>query len=197
MVIASHGIWSTYGFWFPNEERGSWSTRVWATHLRRFGPATKVDTRRSVARKPFDRQRRRDMQAALKYPPVVLTGLQARATANGIAAVVAQLRLVVVACAIMPDHVHVVVLRHSLEIEDILQRMMSAATRQMTREGIHPLEKHRDKNGRAPSPWAEGAWPVYLNTPNDVCGRIAYVNGNPEKAGLRPQQWHFVKPYIV
>jgi len=197
MVIAYHVIWTTYGFWMPNEERGSWSTEVWAKHLRRFGPATKVDTHRSLARKPYNRDRRRAMRAALKYPAVRLTGRQAQAAASGIGSVARSLGLVVVACAVMPDHVHVVVLRHALTIEDIAQRMMSAATRCMTRRELHPLERFRDATGRAPSPWAEGAWTVYLMSPDEVLDRIGYVNTNPTKAGLRAQRWRFVRPYTV
>jgi hypothetical protein len=45
MVIASHVVFACYGFWLPNEERGSWSTEVWAEHLRPFGEPTKTDAR--------------------------------------------------------------------------------------------------------------------------------------------------------
>jgi hypothetical protein len=50
VILASHVIVSAYGFWLPNEERGSWSDFVRKYELwRDFGPATKVDTTRSVA----------------------------------------------------------------------------------------------------------------------------------------------------
>ena len=54
MVLASHVIFSAYGFWLPNDPRGSWSTFVGSLELFRFGPATKVTTRRSVAHQPHD-----------------------------------------------------------------------------------------------------------------------------------------------
>jgi hypothetical protein len=44
MILASHVIFSTYGFWLPNDPRGSWSDFVGAWELFRFGPATKTDT---------------------------------------------------------------------------------------------------------------------------------------------------------
>ena len=46
MVIAYHLILSAYGFWLPNDERGSWSDFVRSYELYAFGPATKADTRR-------------------------------------------------------------------------------------------------------------------------------------------------------
>jgi hypothetical protein len=96
----------------------------------------------------------------------------------------------------MPDHVHVVMMRHELKIEDIIQRMMSCATRQMTIAGLHPMEQYRDVKGRAPSPWAEGGWSVFLDSPEEIHGRIRYVNDNPLKAGLRAQRWRFVTRYV-
>lgn len=78
MVIAYHTIITAYGFWLPNDPRGSWSDYVRSWELRRFGPATKVETRRSVARRPHDRLRRLAAKQALKYPVVHFTGVQAR-----------------------------------------------------------------------------------------------------------------------
>lgn len=70
MVIAYHVIFSMYGFWLPNDPRGSWSDFVGSWELFRYGPATKVDDYRSYAHNPHDRQRRIEAKTALKYPPV-------------------------------------------------------------------------------------------------------------------------------
>ncbi|HEY5314071.1 MAG TPA: hypothetical protein VIK18_16185 [Pirellulales bacterium] len=54
--IAYHIIFCAYGFWLPNDPRGSWSTFVGSKLLyRKFGPATKVTTRESLAHQPHDR----------------------------------------------------------------------------------------------------------------------------------------------
>lgn len=59
MVLGYHVCFGAYGFWLPNDPRGSGSSHVWADHLKPFGPATGLDDRsRSVARKDHDRQRR-------------------------------------------------------------------------------------------------------------------------------------------
>ena len=49
MVLAYHVIFGAYGFWLPNDPRGSWSDFVGAWELLRFGKATKTTERRSVA----------------------------------------------------------------------------------------------------------------------------------------------------
>ena len=64
-VLAYHLIMTNYGFWLPNEPRGSWSEVVRAFELLAFGPATKINTTRSVAHKPYDRNLRRKMNDAL------------------------------------------------------------------------------------------------------------------------------------
>ena len=78
MILGFHSIISNYGFWLPNEPRGSWSDFVASWELFRFGPATKVDTHRSVAHRPYDRHLKREMQRALKHDPILFTGEQAR-----------------------------------------------------------------------------------------------------------------------
>ena len=79
LLAGYHLILSAYGFWLPNDPRGSWSEVVRNPNLRVFGEATKVDTHRSVARRPHDRARRLAAKKALLYPPVTFTGVQARA----------------------------------------------------------------------------------------------------------------------
>src|SRR5438270_9322580 len=85
MIHGYHVIFGAYGFWLPNDPRGSWSEFVGSWELFRFGPATKTDTRRSVAARPHDRAQRLAAKQALKYPPVQFTGLQARAIGRGFA----------------------------------------------------------------------------------------------------------------
>jgi hypothetical protein len=55
MIVAYHIIFSAYGFWLPNDPRGSWSDFIRSWELFRFGPATKTTARRSVAHREHDR----------------------------------------------------------------------------------------------------------------------------------------------
>jgi REP element-mobilizing transposase RayT len=196
MVLAYHAIFACYGFWLPNEQRGSWSTEVWAKHLRPFGPATKTSERRSLANRPYDRDQRRAARASLLYPPVRFTGVQARAVARGFASIVDALGLVVYACAIMPDHVHIVLARHGESIESVVGFLKRAATRQLTREGLHPLGAFRRANGRIPTPWVVGGWSRYLNAEPEIVDASDYVVHNPERIGFKRQTWSFVVPFV-
>jgi hypothetical protein len=54
MVLGSHVVFGDYGFWLPNDPRGSWSEFVGAIDLYQFDSATKTSVRRSVATKSHD-----------------------------------------------------------------------------------------------------------------------------------------------
>ena len=188
-MLGLHLIFSTYGFWPPNDPRGSGSTRVRAQHIYDVGgEATKVDTTHSVAARPHDVRLRRAVKEALKYPPVVLTGLQAHTVGQGFAMICAKIDLTIHACAIMPDHVHVVVARHKLDGDEIIACLKRAGTRALNDAGLHPLAAFGRTSGKHPCPWGGQGWKVFLGTPSEMRGRICYVEENPEKAGFRRQR---------
>jgi REP element-mobilizing transposase RayT len=194
MVIASHAIVTCYGFWLPNDHRGSWSNEVWARHLIPFGEATKTSERRSLANRPFDRAKSRAAKATLKYPPVRFNGFQARAVARGFAGILQKLDLRVFACAIMPDHVHILMGKHFEPVETVMGYLKRAASRRLSFESIHPLEAYRSANGSVPTAWAVGGWVRYLDAWEDVAECETYVEQNPLRAGFKRQIWGFVAP---
>lgn len=194
MILAYHVILSTYGFWLPNDQRGSWSDFVRSYELYRdYGKATKVNTRHSVARTPYDPSLRRKARQSLLYPPVVLTGVQARAIGRGFAQQVAKSGYIVHACAILPDHCHLVIGRHKYLVEQVVNLLKGAASCRLIEEGLHPFQTTRDERGNRPSAWAEGLWKVYLDSHADVARAVRYVEENPLKDGLPCQRWSFVK----
>ena len=194
MVIGSHLILSAYGFWLPNDPRGSWSEFVGAWELVRFGRATKVHTVASVAAAPHDVAARRAAKAALQYPEVHFSGAQARAAGRGFAEFARKAGLSIWACSILPQHVHMVVARHTYEVEQAATLLKGEATRRLVHEGLHPLAAFQGDDERPPSPWSRGEWKVFLDSPVDVRRAIEYVEANPEREGLPRQRWSFVKP---
>src|SRR5207244_1739990 len=114
--LASHVIFSVYGFWLPNDPRGSWSDFVGSWELFRFGRTTKVETRASVANRPHDRARRQAAKQALKYPAVQFNGLQARSVGTGFGESARRGGVTVLACSILPEHVHMVIARHTCQV---------------------------------------------------------------------------------
>ncbi|HSU67615.1 MAG TPA: hypothetical protein VLJ39_12140 [Tepidisphaeraceae bacterium] len=128
-----------YGFWLPNDPRGSWSEFVASWELLRYGPATKVTTTQSVAHVPHNQALRREAKRAMKYPPVLLNGVQARAVARGFARAAHEGSYRIYACSILEDHVHLVIGAHLRPYEQIVSHLRSRATMQLRAEAIHPL----------------------------------------------------------
>jgi REP element-mobilizing transposase RayT len=195
-VLAYHVIFTAYGFWLPNDPRGSWSkwVRSWELFFA-GGPATKTETRQSVARRPHDRNARLEAKTALKYPPVVFNGHQALSIANGFAELVAKSNYTVYACSILPKHVHMVLGRYRYHVETMVRLPKAEATTQLIKDERHPLVDYPLDNGALPSPWARGCWKVFLNSDADILRAIRYVEENPVKEGKRAQRWSFVAPY--
>jgi REP element-mobilizing transposase RayT len=194
-VLAYHLIITAYGFWLPNEPRGSWSDVVRSFELLQFGPATKVDSTESVAHTPYDPDLKRRMTEALAHKPVEFSGVQARAIARGFADYCERSGLIVPACSIMKRHTHLVVMRHTCDIEQVARLLKGAATSQLKKEALHPFKDEPYANGNLPSPWTRHCWAPFLWTADDIRRAIKYVKNNPVKDGLREQHWNFVTEY--
>src|SRR5713226_3074024 len=146
MVHAYHVIWGTYGFWLPNDPRGSWSDFVASWELARFGKATKLLERISVDAAEWARWRA-EAQQALKYPAVVLNGKQAQSVGHGFANGVRKSRYTIWACSILPEHVHLVIARHTYEVEKIANLLKGEATKQLKGDSLHPQTRFLAADG--------------------------------------------------
>ncbi|MEO6435651.1 MAG: transposase [Tepidisphaeraceae bacterium] len=164
MVIAYHVILSAYGFWLPNDPRGSWSIFVAAWDLFRYaGKATKVETTRSVAHVPHDRTKRLSAKRLLKHPTVRWNGQQARAIARGFSQAAGESGYEILACAILEDHVHLIIARTSRPIGQVVGHLKARATRQLRDEGMHPFERSVNADGSIPTTWAGRYWKVFID----------------------------------
>ena len=196
MILAYHVIFACYGFWLPNDPRGSWSDFVASWELLRAGgPATKTTARRSLAHDPHDRAERLATKRALKHPPVELDGRQALAASRGFRAAVAEAGYICHACAVLPDHAHLVIARHARPPRRIVGHLKASASRSLSAAGLHPFAEGTGSDGGRHTPWVEGCWVVYLDTADAVARAVGYVEGNPAKEGKPPQAWSFVRPY--
>jgi REP element-mobilizing transposase RayT len=190
MVLAYHVIFGAYGFWLPNDPRGSWSDFVACWELVRFGKATKTTARRSVAHVPHDRRLREEAKRALRYPPVAFSGRQALAIAQGFDRAGNESGYVIHACSVLPEHVHLVVCRNEdRRVERMVGHLKARATQQLSAAGLWPA-------GERPV-WSENAWKVFLNAPAEILAAVRYVEENPLKEGKPTQRWSFVVPPAV
>ena len=196
MVLAHHVIFGMYGFWMPNDPRGSHSEFVGAWDLfRSAGRATAGrDTLEGLATEQPGRTDRAALKARLKYPPVRLTGEQAVAVAGGFAQAAQSMDLRIAACAIMPDHVHLVTVRHTMKIEQVVIRLKAEATRSLVRNQLHPLSRFQGEEARPPKCFARGEWKSFLGTETEIHSAVNYVRQNPIREGLKAQRWSFEYP---
>jgi len=194
MVRAYHSTFTTYGFWLSNDSSGSWSDFIRSFDLYLTGAATKTNETRSLARRPLDRAQRDRARAALTYPMVRFNREQIHCVARGFANAVAESGYVLLACAILQDHVHAVVERYAgRTIEKVIGHLKTRATQQLSAEGLNPMSQFTLDGGAHPSPWVQHGWNVFLNNDEEIERAIDYDNRNPIKQGLAPQHWGFVR----
>ncbi len=196
MILGFHYIITAYGFWLPNNPRGSWSRIIRQWELLPYGPAGKVDSRRSLAGQAHDDADRIAAKRLLKYPPVQFTGVQARAIARGIDQAAVEAGYCVYALAILPKHFHAVIARHDRDAGRIATHLKSRATFRLNQEGLNPMGRFPRKDGILPSPWARNHWVVFLDSTERMRQAIAYVENNPLKEGKRLQRWSMVRPFL-
>ena len=186
-MLGFHAIFGAYGFWLPNDPRGSWSQFVGSWELSRFGPPTKVTTTHSLAHIEHDDNARLAAKAALKRPPVHLTGKQARSAAMGFKRAAFEGNYRFFACAILPEHVHLVIGATARAPKRAIAHLKTRAIQQLVADSLWP-------NPELPA-WSRGCWTVYLDSDADMRRAINYVEQNPQKERKPPQSWSFVLPY--
>lgn len=196
MVHGYHVILPHYGFWLPNDPRGSWSSFVHRWELVRFGRSTRHLEQRTLAHLTEKELAQREAaRANLKHSPVTLTGLQAVSIAKVFSLQAAKSGYSIWACSILPKHTHLVLARHTYKVEQMANLLKGAASRQLVADERHPLSRFAVPGKRPPSMWAERLWKVFLDSDEQIENALAYVIENPIKEGKKRQTWNCVTPY--
>jgi REP element-mobilizing transposase RayT len=181
MVIAYHAIFTTYGTWLPNDPRGSYSKEIYNDQLRVLGrikygrqnpvPAKDLLIRFWTAATP--RLTRSLFFIDDNIRPII---------AAGFSRVVQRLDIKIPACAIMNDHVYVLILRSKYRIEYLVNQLKGSATRAL---------------GLKQTPWSRGCWKVFITDHEALWAAANYIQANTTSAGLHPQSWDFITPLPV
>jgi REP element-mobilizing transposase RayT len=185
MVLAHHLIWTLYGWWLPNDPRGSMSRVIASDVLKELGELhygrKRVQPASKDIRAFYDRAR--DL---LKSPLLTLEAAEVLAVADAFAVAFCSHRYACYACAIMPDHIHILIRKHRDLAEDMILNLQDASRTHVRELGIrkfdHPV-------------WGGPGWKVFLDSVEDIERTIRYIELNPVKARLPEQQWEFVTPY--
>ncbi len=186
LVIGYHLVWTAYGWWLPNDPRGSGSTEVHSQLIAELG---EIHYGRKAVQPPRGEIRRFQERGAqiLKYPRQLFDEAEREQIAAAFARVIDDRRYTCYACAIMPDHVHILIRKHRDEAEE-----MAEALRQASRD------EFRAAGRRAPDHpiWTSGnTWKGFVDHPDKMRRVIDYIERNPVQIGLPEQHWPFVKPY--
>lgn len=186
LVIAHHLIWTVYGWWLPNDPRGSTSKRIACDVISQLGALHYG--RKKV--QPVGREIREFYENAkdvLKYPLLTLDATARAIVAQAFADTIARQKYTCYACVVMPDHVHILIRKHRDAYEEMMQYLQVWSARALRAVGLrtsdHPV-------------WtSNGGWSVFLDHPDDVRRTIGYIERNPDPLGLPRQVYDFVTPY--
>jgi len=186
IVIAHHLIWTAYGWWLPNDPRGSTartiaSDRIAALGELHYGRKTIQPASRDV------RAFYRKAAEVLKHPLLEIRGNAVRLVATAFGDVIAQHRYTCYACAIMPDHVHILIRKRRHRAEEMIEFLQNTSRWKLIEGCLWPSDHPVWTGG--------GGWSVFLDHPDEVERTIPYIVGNPAKIGLPAQRWPFVIAY--
>jgi REP element-mobilizing transposase RayT len=185
MVIAYHLIWTGYGWWLPNDPRGSGSREIRADVLRDLGEAhygrKRIQPPRHLVREFYAEAHKR-----LRFDPLRFDAADRQVIADAFADTIRSHSYTCYAAAIMPDHIHLLIRKHRDRAEEMIDAFQAESRAVVcelpTVPSDHPV-------------WIQGGWKVFLDTPADIRRTIRYIEHNPRRDGLAPQRWSFVVPY--
>jgi REP element-mobilizing transposase RayT len=186
MVAGYHLIWTVYGYWLPNDPRGSTSTEIRVEPLGELGEI-------HYGRKPVQptnktiREFHKDAQQVLKHPVLTFSEEDVELLGHVFGEIIADRQYVCYACAVMPDHVHMLIRRHHDRAEDMIQRFQeisrTALIEARRRVETHPV-------------WTKGpGWKTFVNTQQQFRNEISYIERTPDGIGRPRQMWDFVMAY--
>jgi REP element-mobilizing transposase RayT len=127
-----------------------------------------------------------DAAKKLKHPLLKLTHSDVMIVAQAFEEIIREENYTCYACAIMPDHVHMVIRKHKHVAEQMIENLQNASAVALLESGARP-EDH--------PVWGGPGWKVFLDSPEDIWRTIPYVEDNPTKMRLSRQTWSFVTPY--
>jgi len=185
LVIAYHLIFTAYGWWLPNDPRGSRSHTIRCDVFKDLGELHFERKRIQPASKEI-KAFYREAAKRLKHALLVFDDRCIQTIAESINEVIQQHKYRCWACAIMPDHVHLLIRKHKHTAEQMIENFQTHSRLRLRASGAsdedHPI-------------WGGPGWTVYLDHPDEVRRLIRYIENNPIKIGWPQQHWPFVDEY--
>jgi REP element-mobilizing transposase RayT len=183
--VGHHLIWTAYGWWLPNDPRGSSSHEVRVEAIAELG---ELHFGRKPVQPPREELRAFYQQAkqVLAHAILAFTDEDVAVIADSFAQTIHRCGYTCYACAIMPEHVHLLIRRHRHKAEQMLaefqQDSRTALIAADRRPGNHPI-------------WGGPGRKVFQFTREDMRRIIRYIENNPLERSLPAQRWSFVQTY--
>ena len=185
LVIAYHLIWTAYGWWLPNDPRGSMSRTVATDVIAELGDLH-YGRREAQPSAAAMRQFHERAKQVLKFPLLEFSPQEIDAIADAFSDAIHEHRYTCYACAIMPDHAHIIIRKHKHKAEQMIDTLQETSRLRLSTLGLrdptHPV-------------WTTGGSKTFLDHPDAIRRTIRYIQDNPAKRGLPAQQWPFVSEY--
>lgn len=185
MVIAHHLILTGYGHWLPNDPRGSFSREFRSSKILDLGVMQPTECSDSRSR-PELRGFYRSAQSRLEHATLVFDAAKRQVLADAFAQVVRSRRYTCFACAILSNHVHLVIRKHRDKAEDMIHALKGKSAKTL-RERCDVPQTH--------PVWSSDDFKKFLYTPEDILRTVRYVEDNPPKENLPGQSFAFVTAY--
>jgi hypothetical protein len=126
LVIAYHLIWTAYGWWLPNDPRGSGSKAIASEVVAELGELhygrKRLQPAGSTVREFYDKA-----AEVLRFPLLTFDEVACVEIGQAFGQAIQQQRYTCYACAIMPDHVHVLLRKHKHQAEDMTAALKEAS----------------------------------------------------------------------
>jgi hypothetical protein len=185
MVIGYHLIMTGYGWWLPNDPRGSTSQYVVSDLIAELGELRygrkRVEPVGSEIREFYDEAAR-----VLKHDLLEFDERARIIIARAFDECVKKNGYTCYACAILRDHIHALIRKHKHLAEDMIVSLQQLSAEALREAGLRPSDH---------PVWAQGDWKVFLDSPDDIRRTIRYINLNSPKHRLPEQRWPFVIEY--
>lgn len=185
IVIAYHIIFTAYGWWLPNDPRGSNSRSITTDIIADLGALhlgrKKIQPASRVIREFYERA-----AEVLKHELRTFTLEEARAIAAAFADAIEELGYTCWACVVMPDHIHLLIRKHKHTAEQMIEEIQLRSRKRLIVDGLRPADH---------PVWGGPGWKLFLDHPDDVWRTIKYIKDNPLKIRMPVQEYSFVKPY--
>lgn len=185
MVIGYHLVFTAYGWWLPNDPRGSSSHEIRNDIIVKLGDLhhgrKRIQPNSAEIRAFYERARN-----VLKHELRTFDERERALIACSFARTIRLRGYTCYACAIMPDHMHILIRKHCDKAEQMIAHLQQDSRAELIAAGTYPPNH---------PVWGGPGWKVFLETADDIERTIRYIERNPLTYNMPTQQHDFVDVY--